>query len=44
MKKLSESQLRIIIKEELYSVLNEAGYEPNFVEKGLYTVTFHTYN
>jgi hypothetical protein len=38
MKKLSESQLRIIIKEELYSVLNEAGYEPNFVEKGLYTV------
>jgi hypothetical protein len=38
MKKLSESQLRTIIKEELYSVLNEAGYQPGFVERGLSTV------
>jgi hypothetical protein len=38
MKKLSESQLRIIIKEELYSVLNEAGYQPGFVERGVNTV------
>lgn len=36
MKKLSESQLRTIIKQELYSVLNEAG--PGFVERGVNTV------
>ena len=38
MKKLSESQLRTIIKQELYSVLNEAGYNPGFVERGVNTV------